>query len=149
MTDTLDARPAAPWHLWLVVLIGVLWNGYGAYDFVMSMTGGEGYMREMGMTDAQIVHFNNMPTWMYVAWVMGVWGAVAGTVLLALRSHFAVHAFTVSLIGLIASLIYTFVLTNGREIMGQTVMIMQGVILVGCLFFLWYARTMAKRGVLR
>ena len=30
-----------PWHLWLVGVVSLLWNGFGGYDFIMSTTQGE------------------------------------------------------------------------------------------------------------
>eukprot|EP01041_Mallomonas_annulata_P028835 gene28835-50732_t len=86
-----------------------------------------------------------MPAWMTAFWALGVWGAVVGTLLLFARSRWSLHAFVASLGGLLVSLVYTHLLTNGREIMGQPVLIMNGVVLVGCLFFLWYAQRMLSR----
>lgn len=104
MTDTMKA--STPWHLWAVGVISLLWNGYGGYDFVMSVTQGETYWRASGMTDAMVAYYNAMPTWMYVPWVLGVWGAVAGSVLLLMRNKLAVPAFALSLLGAVGSLAY-------------------------------------------
>src|SRR5690606_34167572 len=111
MTDT--TAPAAagrtPVHLWIVGVVSLLWNGFGGYDFVMSLTRGEAYWRESGMTQAMIDYYNAMPVWMYVPWILGVWGAVLGSVLLLLRMRLAVHAFALSLLGAVLSLIYGLV----------------------------------------
>jgi hypothetical protein len=40
-----------------------------------------------------------MPAWMTGVWAIGVWGALAGSVLLLLRSKWAVHVFAASLAG--------------------------------------------------
>ena len=143
------ARVRAPWHFWLVAVIAILWNGFGAYDYVMSHSQGDAYYASMGMTPAQIAYAHAMPAWVVAAWAFGVWGAVAGSVLLLLRSRWALHAFVVSLLGLLASLVYSQILTSARDIMGTTAMIMNVVVLAGCLFFVWYARMMAARGTLR
>ena len=101
-----DMTVKTPWHLWAVGVISLLWNGYGGYDFVMSVTQGETYWRASGMTDAMVAYYNAMPTWMYVPWVLGVWGAVAGSILLLMRNKLAVPAFALSLIGAVGSLAY-------------------------------------------
>ena len=95
-----------PWHVWLVGVLSLLWNAYGGYDFIMTNTQGETYMRSLGMTQPMIDYFNAMPTWMYVPWTLGVWGAIAGSILLLLRMRWAVHAFALSLIGAVTSLIF-------------------------------------------
>jgi hypothetical protein len=138
-----------PWHYWLVAAIAVLWNGFGAYDYICSNTQGDAYLRSMGMTEAQISYFHAMPAWMTGVWALGVWGAVAGSVLLLFRSRWALHAYVASLIGLLLSLVYTHLMSNGGEVMGQQGVVMNAVITAGAIFFVWYAWRMTKRGVLR
>lgn len=137
-----------PWHLWVVVAFGVLWNGYGAYDYVMSLVRGGEYMRDMGMTEPQIAHFEAMPSWMYVVWTVGVWGSVLGTILLALRSRWATLAFEASMVGVVLMLIYNYALSDGAEVMGEMAF-MSWVIAALAALFLAYALWMTRRGVLR
>jgi hypothetical protein len=148
MTDTMKA--ATPWHLWAVGGISLLWNAFGGYDFVMSMTQGETYWRASGMTDAMIAYYNAMPAWMYAPWVLGVWGAVAGSILLLLRSRFAVHAFALSLIGALVSLLYGLVIDKAPPPPPEMAAMayMPYVIVVIAAFLAWYAWTMNKKGVL-
>jgi hypothetical protein len=149
VTTTIGAsRRFTPWHLWVVGAVAVLWNGFGGYDFVMShLGGGEAYLRSMKMTDAQIDALHAMPAWMTVDWAVGVWGSVLGSILLLLRSRWAVHAFAASLAGLLISIAYYHLTANGELI--ATPVPISALLVAACLFFLWYAWTMAKRGVLR
>ena len=149
MTEATAVKPQTPWHFWLVSVLSVPWNGFGAYDYFMSKTAGDAYLRSGGMSEAQITFFHAMPAWTTVFWALGVWGAVAGTVLLFLRSRWAVPVFVASLIGLLGSLVYNYALSDGFKINGQQGMIINAVILAGCLFFVWYSRRMVKHGVLR
>ena len=145
-----------PWHLWLVGLVALAWNGYGAYDYVMTNTQGEPYLRKAGASmgwdaaqvDAFIAHFNAMPAWMMAAWAIGVWGGVLGAILLLVRRRWAVWAFAASLLGAIVGVVGHYT-SGAAELMGQEGTIMNVVIIVGAVFFLWYSWTMAKRGVLR
>ncbi len=148
MTDT--TKSAVPWHLWVVGVVGLLWNGFGAYDYVMSHSdGAAAYLAGMGMTDAQIAFGETMPAWTSAPWALGVWGGLLGAVLLLLRMKWSFHAFVVSLLGLLVSLVYAFGLSDGAAVMGTTGMIMNAVVLIGCLFFVWYSRMAMKSGVLR
>lgn len=150
MTDTM-MKAAPPWHLWAVGGLSLLWNGFGAYDFVMSVTQGEAYWRASGMNDAMIAYYNAMPVWMYAAWVVGVWGAVAGSILLLLRSRFAVHVFALSLIGAVLSLLYGQVIDKAPAPPAELAVMawMPYVIALIAAFLAWYAWTMQKKGVLR
>jgi len=149
MTDTAQSKSDAPWHLWVVGIVGVLWNGYGCYDYVMTVTGGEEYLRSYGMPEEAIAYYAAMPAWMTGVWAIGVWGGLLGAVLLLLRMKWALHVFVVSLAAFVLSLIYTYALADGASIMPAIGYVMNAVVLTGCLFFVWYAWFATKRGILR
>jgi hypothetical protein len=65
------------------------------------------------------------------------------------RSRWAFHVFVASLAAFLLSLVYSFGLSDQAKVMGQQMVIVDAVILAGCVFFVWYSRLMAKRGVLR
>ncbi len=145
---TISEPPRTPIHLWIVGALGMLWNGFGAFDYLMSNLEGETWYRQMGLTDAQIAYMNAFPAWMMIVWPIGVWGAVLGTILLLRRSRTAAPVFLVSLAAFLLSLVYTYALSDGGQVMGNAAA-MQLVVLAGCLFFAWYSRAMARKGVLR
>jgi hypothetical protein len=150
MTATMDTPAArAPWHLWVVGIVGVLWNGFGAFDYTMTNLQGDAWLQQAGMTQQQIDYFHAMPSWMMAVWAVGVWGGLLGAILLLVRRKLALPVFVASLAAYVLSLIYYYVLTDGLAAMGQSMLPMNIAILVGCLFFVWYAWTMTKRGVLR
>ena len=150
MTDT-SMTTRTPWHLWLVGGLSLLWNGFGAYDFIMSTTQGETYWRASGMNQAMIDYYNAMPAWMYAPWIVGVWGAVLGSILLLMRSRYAVWAFALSLIGAVVSLVYGQFMDPMPELPPAMAMMkyMPYVITVIAAFLAWYAWSMGKKGVLR
>ncbi len=135
-----------PWHLWLVGLLGLFWNGFGVYDYIMSKTAGEPYLRSMGMTDAQIAFMGTMPAWSIAVWATGVFSALAGTLLLLMRNRLAVPVLALSLAAYLLSLVYTYLLSDGGKLVGGA---MSFVVLAGCIFFFVYARWAAKAGILR
>ncbi|MCA1649300.1 MAG: hypothetical protein LC753_03165 [Acidobacteria bacterium] len=70
-------------------------------------------------------------------------------VLILLRNKLAFLVFAVSLAAFLVSLIYTYVLTDGGEIMGGQMAITSVVITALLLFCMWYSWLMTKRSVLR
>ncbi|MES2833693.1 MAG: hypothetical protein V4707_03170 [Pseudomonadota bacterium] len=145
-----DMTVKTPWHIWVVGVVSLLWNGFGAYDFIMTTTQGEKYFRASGMDQAMIDYFNAMPAWMYVPWVAGVWGAVIGSILLLLRNKLAAPAFAISLLGAIGSLV--FGLMNPMPALPEAMAMMKympWVIVAIAAVLAWYARSMASKGVLR
>lgn len=139
-----------PWHLWVVGGLSLLWNGFGAYDFIMTSTQGETYMRSMQFSQEMIDYYMAMPDWMWVPWILGVWGAVIGSILLLLRMRWAVWAFALSLVGAVVSLIYGKFMNPPPLTPEMAAMSwMPWVIVLIAAFLAWYAWTMSNKGVLR
>jgi hypothetical protein len=143
------AAAPAPWHLWVVGVVSLLWNAMGAFDYLMTQSRSDWYMAQF--TTEQIDYFTGFPFWADAAWALGVWGAFLGSLALLLRRNWAVWLFGISVAGLVVTSIYNLVLTNGIELMGGSAFVWVFTILVWAitiaLFF--YARWMAAAGVLR
>jgi len=140
-----------PWHLWLVGVLSLLWNGFGAFDFIQTTTRDEAYMRAAGFDDAMVAYYEAIPGWMYVPWTLGVWGAVIGSVMLLLRRRWAVPAFGLSLLGALVSLIYGKLIDPPPPAPPELAAMswMPIVILLIAVLLFGYAFNMRKRGVLR
>ncbi len=145
MSEVASAR-TTPWHLWVVGGLSLLWNGFGGYGFLMSQIQGETYFRQMGMSEAQIAYVAAYPDWMLAVSALGVGGAVAGSVLLLLRSRFAVHAFVLSLVGIAGAKGYALTVPGGWELIVGAIPVAVAVIGVVLLVYAW---VMTRRAVLR
>lgn len=99
-------RAATPTSFWIVAGLSLIWNAIGANDYLQTQLRNRAYLDQMadgmGLTvDQLIAHFAASPWWLDAFWALGVWGAVAGSVLLLMRRRHALAAFLASLIGLI------------------------------------------------
>jgi hypothetical protein len=139
-------RPT-PAGLWVVALASLLWNGFGAFDFTMTNIRDPGYLAQFPPEVIQMV--DAFPLWAMTAWACGVWGALAGSLLLLLRSRYAVHAFALSLAGLAVSTAYQWTLDLPAAMRTPGMIAMNAAIWAGALFLLWYAVRQRKAGVLR
>jgi len=140
-------RSETPKHLWVVGILGLLWNAMGAFDYVMTQTRNEAYMANFSQTALDF--FYGLPTWTVATWAIAVWGGVLGTILLLARNRLAVWVFLASMLAMFATAIQNYVLSNGLEVMGAPGdLIFTGLIIVTTVFLYFYARAMAKRGVL-
>ena len=139
-------------HLWIVGVLGLLWNSIGGYDYIMTRTRNVDYAREMMPTvdpDAMFAWVDAFPIWAQFGWGLGVWGGLLGAVLLLARSRWAVPVFAASLIGAVLGLGYQIVAAPplaGAE--GPMNDIMPFAIILIALGLFLYARAMQKRGVL-
>ena len=101
MTDTIETK--TPMHLWIVGVLTLLWNAIGIFSYTMTKFG---QLPALGMTDADVEFFDSFPVWANAFWAFGVWGAFLGSVLLLLRSRWAVPSLVVSVVGMIVTTIY-------------------------------------------
>ena len=139
-----------PWHLWVVGGISLLWNGFGAFDFVMTTMQGEAYLRASGFDQPMIDYFTAMPNWMYVPWVLGVRGGLLAAILLLIRNRLAAPVFALSLLGAVGSLVFGLIYPMPELPEAMAMMrFMPWVIVALAAFQAWYAWTMSKAGVLR
>ncbi|QCB55334.1 hypothetical protein E5675_13440 [Sphingopyxis sp. PAMC25046] len=138
-----------PWHLWAVGVVSLLWNAFGAFDYVMTKMGNAEYMA--AFTPEQQAYFTSFPLWANVGWALGVWGSVLGSLLLLARSRHAVTAFLLSLVGLAISSIYQFGMhySDLERMFGTFPMIFTAVIWVIVIALFLYARAQTSKGVLR
>jgi hypothetical protein len=137
-----------PWHVWLVGVLSLLWNGVGAFDYTMTQTRDASYMS--AFTAEQLAYFYGFPRWVIATWALSVWGGVAGSLLLLLRRRQAVLAFGVSLIAMAPTFFHNYVLTNGLEVMGGAGGLVFTAVIVGVgIGLLVHSRRLASRGALR
>ena len=145
---------SAPWHFWLAGIVSLLWNAFGGYDYTMTQLRDPAYFASMagqtGMSPAEMnAFFDAFPAWASALWAIGVWGSVAGSILLLMRSRHAVTAFIVSLVGAALSFAYQATLDLPPQMDSLMYKLMPLVILGAIVLQWWYARRMRAAGVLR
>jgi hypothetical protein len=149
MAGTMELAPKTPWHLWVVGILSLLWNAMGAVDFTMTQTSSEVWLK--GFSPEQQAYFDAIPLWSVIAWGTGTWGSFLGSVLLLLRRGLAVNFFAASLVGLIGSTLYSFVLSEGMKVMGggAGMIFFHAAIYVILVLLLIYSARMLRCGALR
>jgi hypothetical protein len=146
MQQAVSAR--APAHLWIVGILSLLWNAFGCYDYTMTNLKNAAWLAQM--TPDQVAYMDSLPGWLTGFWAIGVWGGLLGSILLLIRSRYAVWAFALSFIGALVGLGYQVTMVQMPASMkeGGMAFMPYGIILF-CAFLLWYAWNAEKKGVLR
>ena len=93
MTDNSSAR--APWHLWVLGIVTLLYGILAAYDSVQTLIAGEDYMRATGMKDAQLSYFTTTPWWFDAASFVSTWSGMLAAAALLLRKRIAALLYAV------------------------------------------------------
>ena len=144
MNEAILGPVKAPWHLWLVGVVTLLFNAMGIISYLTTKLG---MLAEMGLSPEQIAFMESYPAWVSAFWALGVWGAFAGSLLLLLRSRWTVTAMMAALIGLIVVTVYHYVLIDMPADMQAPAL--DVAIWVVTLFLLVDARRMVAAGLLR
>ena len=136
----------APWHLWLVGLLGLLFNSVGAFDYLMTQTQNESYMGRF--TSEQLDVLYGLPAWLVASWALAVWGGALGALLMLLRKRLAVAVLLVSLLAMSVTGVHNVFAVNGLYETGGTGPVFILLIFLVALSLWFYARAMRERGTL-
>jgi hypothetical protein len=100
--------------------------------------------------NATLAWIDAFPIYAQIGWALGVWLGLLGSVLLLLRSRWAVWSYGLSLVGAVLGLGYQVALAPplaGAE--GAMFTLMPYVIILVALGLFLYARAMERKGLLR
>jgi hypothetical protein len=150
MADASSPSGKAPWHLWLVGVVSLLWNVMGALDFTMTQLRNEAYLK--AFTDEQRTYFFNLPLWCVVTWGIATWGGLVAAGFLLGRRALAVQLYLLSTVCMVVTTVYNYGLADGLKVLGNgatSALVFSAVIFVVCVLEVIYSRAMRKRGVLR
>jgi len=147
------AIESTPKHLWIVGGLATLWNGFGCYEYLMTRTQGAAYIKSM-MPDveagAYMAYIDGFPLWASVGWALGVWGGLAGSILLLMRNRHAVLAYGLSLVGAVLGMGYQLMTPANVAGMDPTMSAIAPWLVIGiAVLLLLYARSMRAKSVLR
>jgi hypothetical protein len=138
MNDTGTAKPATVF--WIVAVLGLLWNSFGAYMYTMAKL--DPVTTMASAAPAMREYAANMPLWAHIGWSVGIWASFLGSVLMLLRSRHAVTAFLASGIGAVVS--FAAQALAGVLEPGITV-----TVLVVIAFLWWWSKREVAQGTLR
>lgn len=139
-------RTRAPWHLWAVGIVSLLWNGFQCYDYVLSQMRDPDYLSHVPPEMA--AYLDSFPWWSTALWAIGVWGALAGSVLLLLRSRFASTAFLAAWVSTGITYLYHYAVGMPAALNTPAINMLKAVLFAVIVLLWWYARRMRDRGVL-
>ncbi|WP_296675858.1 hypothetical protein [Novosphingobium sp.] len=144
MDESQTAR--VPASYWVISVLGALWNSFGAMDYVMTRMRNVDYLKAAGDPQVILSWIDSFPLWVQAAWGFGVWGSVAGSVLMLLRSRHAATAFLVSLAGAVGSFAYQY--THTPAALDSTAGKLMPLVICAAVLFLWhYSRKSAAQGI--
>ena len=147
MSDIAIEQPAprkAPWHLWVVGTLSLLWNTSGAYTIMSAQSGAV-----MDMDPAEVAYYAAQAPWFVAVTDLVLIAAILAAIALLLRSRWAVHLYGLSIAGIIVTSVYDIAAGTALLLQDQGWLILSCVTTGLAIAQLAYAVVMRGRGVLR
>ena len=131
------------WHVWVVAILTLLWNGGGAYTIVMAQMGSS-----LDMDAHEIAYYAHQPFWFVLTTDLALLSALAAAVALLRRSRVAAWLFALSLCAIVANNLYDVAEKTSLALADSGWRNLTIVIVVVAILQFAYASTMTRRGVL-
>ena len=143
MTTTSETTRATPWHLWVVAILTLLWNGSGAVTIAMAQMG-----NRLDMDPNEVAYYAGQPLWFVLATDLALVLPVAAGVALLLRRRAAPWLFTLALVTLVINGAYDLAAGTSLALVDGGWRTLTIVVMAIALLQCAYAWRLRKRGVL-
>jgi hypothetical protein len=149
MAETLNNKPSTAY--WIIAGVLLAWNLIGLMFYYQQSTLTVDIMMDAGLTDQQIAHITNTPAWAHAGYAIAVNAGVLGAILLLLRKTWAIPLFYISLAGALVQDLDAFVLRDAMEVWNTPDAVFPPyalplIVIVICVFEIWYSRSAKARG---
>ena len=134
----------APWHLWVVGILSLLWNAGGAWTFIQAQSGAP-----MDMDATEIAYFAAQAPWFVAVTDVAVVAPLLAAITLLLRNRWAVPLYGLSVVAIVVTSAYDFSQGTALGLNDQGWLILNCVTFCLAILQLVYAMAMKSRGVLR
>jgi hypothetical protein len=145
MSDTTAVTTdGAPWHLWAVAILSLLWDGSGAITIWMAQAGAL-----EGMSADEIAYYANQATWFMLVTDVALVAPIVAAIALMFRNKAAVWLFGMSVAAVLITNTYDLLAGSSRALANTGALVVTCLVVVLAILQLVYARAQKKRGVLR
>ena len=143
MSDTLNGKP--PILFWVIAVVLLLWNFTGLMFYYGQVTMTPEMMAET-FSEVERAFMEQTPVWSTAAYATAVTAGVIGAVLMLLRKALALPLFIVSFAAVLIQDLDAFVLRDVVEVWGSNSFTLPLVVIVMCVFEIWYTRVARAKG---
>jgi hypothetical protein len=134
---------ATPWHVWVVAILTLFWNGSGAVTIVMAQMGSR-----LDMAPNEVAYYANQPLGIVLATDLAIGFPIAAGVALLLRRRSAVWLFALALAALAVTNTYDVAAGTSLALRDPGWRTLTIVLVILAVLQLAYAWSMKTRGVL-
>jgi hypothetical protein len=138
-----EVSAKAPWHLWAIGVVALLWYAAGTVTIFMAQMG------KLAVTPGELAYYAAQPAWFRAVTDVANFAGIAGSVLLLMRNTKALRVFVLSLIAIAVTHGYDLAMGTSRSFANSGAMTVNIAIVAIAVLLIWYSAAMKRRGVLR
>jgi hypothetical protein len=138
------AATPRPTSFWVIAIAALIWNLIGMAMFYMQINMSPEQLATMTAEQRQV--YEATPSWLNIAFGIGVFGGVLGAIGLLLKKKWATPVFLISYIAILVQMISAYMMTPAWAAYGASGLIMPIVIVVVSLLLWRYSAKAAVRG---
>ena len=130
---------------WIISIIAILWNIMGVIAYL-----GQAYMTDEAkalLPEGDQAYYANVPAWVTAAFAIAVFTGFLGSVALILKKKWAKPMFLVSLITVVAQIVYNLIIQDFVALSGGRV-ILPLVTLAVAAFLVWFTKDNVTKRIL-
>jgi len=131
------------WY-WIISVIALIWNGLGVMQYLARAYATDEMIATL-TEEAQAEFLVEHPAWYTAAFAIAVFCGALGALSLLLRKKWAYFLFVISAFGAIIQHIYLFINIE----MSGTRLVMPLMVILVCLFLIWYAKNSIQKDWIR
>jgi len=128
-----------PVWFWIVSILALVWNGMGVIAYLARAFATEEMIAALP-EEQQVEFLTEYPAWYTAAFAIAVFAGIFGCLALLLRKKWAYSLFIISTIGAIIQHAYLFMNVDMPSL------VMPVMIIVVCVFLIWFAKNATTKG---
>jgi hypothetical protein len=132
---------------WIIVLIALIWNGWGCFMYIA-----QAYDMEIAtaeLNEEQITFLDAMPAWYTALFALAVFAGFIGALLLLMKKGLSIKLFAVSFVCALINQIYWLFGTDASTVFeDRNLYVMPVMIIVIGIFLIWYSKDQKAKGIL-
>ncbi len=145
----MNAEKKMPVAIWVIALVGVIWNVVGLVMLVMQTNQTpEQLAAPFGGTPEAIALFESAPGWTEMAWALAVISGIFGGITLLMRRRAATIFFAISAVAVILQFGHSFLVANTIGVLGLGAAALPVLIVLIAVGLLVYTFKAQSRGLL-
>lgn len=138
--STNSNKPSA--SFWIIGILALLWNIMGVSAYLMQVFITEEMLLKM-TAQQQAEMMLDHPSWLTALFALAVFGGFLGCIFFLARKKIALYLFVLS--GICATIQQVYILTD----LELKMYIMPILVILVCLFLIWYSKKCVRDGVLK